>query len=90
MWFSGPWPLPIGNAVAMPWCVYIVANETASTTDGAMCSRMRIKVSAGGEETGERKAYVVVCELERTPVPRRAYIRSHAYSSNPNRASQTA
>jgi len=32
MWFSGPWPLPTENAVAMPWCVYMVANATASFT----------------------------------------------------------
>ena len=32
MWFSGPWPLPMGKAVATPWCVYIVANLTASIT----------------------------------------------------------
>ena len=38
MWFSGPWPLPIGNAVAMPWCVYVVANLTASITVAA-CKR---------------------------------------------------
>ena len=32
MWFRGPWPLPMGNAVAIPWYVYIVASLTASTT----------------------------------------------------------
>ena len=37
MWFSGPWPLPLpmGNAVAMPRCVYNVASLTASTTANA-------------------------------------------------------
>ena len=31
-WFSVPWSLPIRNAAAMSWLVYIVASLTASIT----------------------------------------------------------
>lgn len=54
MWFSGPWPLPRGNAVAMPWCVYIVASLTASTTASTHPARRVRKKDSMAKEKESR------------------------------------
>lgn len=67
MWFSGPWPwpLPIGNAVAMPWCVYIVARLTASITDACDMCGFESPSTARCEN-----AYMVFCAPGHTPALR--------------------